>query len=149
MKSQFDMNQPPRICGICAEVHPIHNPCKYDRLVKVIHTQKQQIISMLQGNRELFKTATSFQNIIKEMTPRLEAAHIFKTAFDKVMSNKTVGEANDIYSEIEAEIKNGTTDIQAETSQLSFKEIQPETTNPEHVRPSLGSVPPEIPSPQP
>lgn len=72
MSSRFDMNQPPRLCNVCMEVHPITNPCKYDVLVKNIHTMKQNIVSILKANKEAIDTAKVFQQIIRDMTPNAE-----------------------------------------------------------------------------
>lgn len=124
MASQFDMNQPPMICGICREVHPMKDRCNYDRLVKLVSIQKQEVIALIKANSDLFKSAKSFRDIIREMSPKLEQAHIFKTAFEKVMSIRH--DKNDIYSDIQQEMNNGAEELQAATSQMQFEGVQSE-----------------------
>lgn len=129
MSSQFDMNQQSRICAICTEIHPIHNPCKYDRLVQIIHAQKQQMISLIKGNREVVQTAQEFQKIIRDIEPVLFRLFDVEKKYKELIGDTI-----------------GTTDVQTETSQLSLSEIQPETKDTEYVQPCMGEVPPSVPS---
>ena len=128
MTSQFDMNQPSRVCPICVDVHPITNPCKYDKLVKIIHTQKEQIVAMLKGNKELFETAKMFQKIIKDIEPEL-----FRLVEVEKKYKELMGESD------------GSEELQAEASkQLSFEGLEPAPKNTQYVRPPMGIVPTEI-----
>lgn len=65
-------NTQDRICPICMMLHQPTNPCNYDRLVKVIHTQKAQLSAVIKTNNELVDTARAFQNLIKDFTPQAE-----------------------------------------------------------------------------
>lgn len=85
MVSQFDMNQPPRICAICTEVHPISTPCKYDVLVKIIHTFKQNLLSLIKSNKEAVDTARIFQKIIRDMTPQTERLVNIEAEYNKLI----------------------------------------------------------------
>ena len=152
MSSQFDMNQQPRICAICVEVHPIHNPCKYDRLVQIIHSQKQQILSLLKGNREIVQTAKDFQKIIVGIEPELCRLYEVEKKYElfrKISSEYVDGPLMAAKFDEEVEKLNGAKNIQAETRQLSFEEVQPSAENTEHVRPNLGVVPTAVPENKP
>ncbi len=72
MASIFDINQPALLCQICGELHPKTNPCKYDVLVKRIHSLTHGIHSLQAANKEAVDLARTFQKIIRDMTPQTE-----------------------------------------------------------------------------
>jgi hypothetical protein len=71
MSSQFDMNQPPKICHICGEVHNTGTPCKYDSLVRVILTMKANHYALMKSNKELVDVAHTFRNLLQDRIPEM------------------------------------------------------------------------------
>lgn len=107
MSSVFEMNK--HICPICNEAHAKTNRCSYDTLVRSIHGMREHIQqlmkangvipSVLAANKEAVETARSFQQIIRDIEPKLEYLVKIETQYRELVAglkNAPVGPFRDI-----------------------------------------------------
>lgn len=131
MSSIFDMNHK-RICPICTDVHAVNVKCSYDLLMQIIHTMRGERMTLMKANREAVDVARNFQNLIVDMTVRLEELvevsedfKILKAACDKYPDGSLIIEyANEIKKE-----SHGAEKLRTKTPDGDSKEVQRSEVN--------------------
>ena len=89
MSSRFDMHQPDRLCPVCMHLHPQTNPCQYDVLVKLVHSFRQDMNSLVRANKEAVSVAQEFQKIIQEVEPTVSLLHNLASDMNEFLLGRT------------------------------------------------------------